>query len=472
MRGDADGLNMSADDLFPADFRWGAATAAYQIEGAWDRDGKGPSIWDAFAHHPGKIRGGDTGDTACDHYHRLDEDLDLMASIGLKAYRFSFSWPRILPDGTGSVNEAGLAFYDRLIDGLLARGIEPWATIFHWCLPLALHERGGWLDADSPRWFEEYASVLGRRFGGRVRHWMTLNEPQMFVTLGYASGVHAPGLVLPAPDIARIIHNVLCAHGRAVRALRAESPQPLEVGWASSVGTMTPAPGWGDDAEVVEAARAAQFEADAGGKVAFASAVWCDPVFLGEYPADFLGKHGAGLPRGWERDMEIVSAPVDFCGMNIYNSYNRFDRDAGGRVRNTHESGFGPGFPRTLFGWPMTPEALYWGPRFYHERYGAAVVITENGLSNPDWAELDGAVRDPARIDFLARYLRELRRGVADGVPVRGYFHWSLLDNFEWAEGYSQRFGLIHVDFPTGRRTPKQSAAWYAEVIRSRGASL
>ena len=463
---------MSTNELFPEDFRWGAATAAYQIEGAWDLDGKGPSIWDAFAHHPGKIRGGDTGDTACDHYHRLEEDLDLMASLGLKAYRFSFSWPRILPGGTGAVNEAGLAFYDRLVDGLLARGIQPWATIYHWCLPLALHERGGWLDPDSPRWFEEYASVLGRRFGGRVRHWMTLNEPQMFVTLGYGSGVHAPGLALPAADLARIIHNVLCAHGRAAGALRSESPQPLEIGWASSVGTMTPAPGWGDDAEVVEAARVAQFEADAGGKVAFASAVWCDPVFLGEYPAEFLGKHGADLPRGWERDMELVRAPVDFCGMNIYNSYNRFDRDADGRVRNTHESVFGPGFPRTLFGWPVTPEALYWGPRFYHERYRSPVVITENGLSNPDWAGLDGAVHDPARIDFVARYLRELRRGVADGVPVRGYFHWSLLDNFEWAEGYSQRFGLIHVDFPTGRRTPKQSAAWYAEVIRSRGASL
>ncbi len=463
---------MNTNELFPADFRWGAATAAYQIEGAWDSDGKGPSIWDAFAHQPGRIRGGDTGDTACDHYHRLEEDLDLMAQLGLKAYRFSFSWPRILPEGTGAVNEAGLAFYDRLIDGLLARGIEPWATIYHWCLPLALHERGGWLDADSPRWFAEYASVLGRRFGGRVRHWMTLNEPQMFVTLGYGSGVHAPGLALPASELARIIHNVLCAHGRAVGALRAESPQQLEIGWASSVGTMTPAPGWDGDAEVVEAARAAQFAADAGGKVAFASAVWCDPVFLGEYPAEFLREHARNLPRGWERDFDFVRAPVDFCGMNIYNSYNRFDRDADGRVRNTHESGFGPGFPRTLFGWPVTPEALYWGPRFYHERYDTPVVITENGLSNADWAGLDGAVRDPARIDFLARYLRELRRGVVGGIPVRGYFHWSLLDNFEWAEGYAQRFGLVHVDFTTGRRTPKDSAGWYADVIRSHGASL
>ncbi len=456
---------------FPKNFRWGAATSAYQIEGAWDADGKGPSIWDQMVRWPGKIAHGDRGDVAGDHYHRLEEDLDLMSGIGLKAYRFSFSWPRILPEGTGETNEAGLAFYDRLIDGLLARNIEPWATAYHWCLPLALHCRGGWLNADSPRWFEDYIKMLAGRFGDRVRHWITLNEPQIFVGTGYGCGIHAPGLCVPESDLVRVIHNVLCAHGRAVIALRELISAPM-IGWASAVGPMAPDAGFEQDAEVLEAARAALFHVQPGKDSASGSAIWADPIHLGSYPEAFLREHAKDLPPRWEQDLQVIHAPLDFCGMNIYGTSDRFARDAEGKCRRILQPDFGPGFPRTYFGWPVTPECLYWGPRFYHERYEVPIVITENGMSGLDWVALDGHVHDPARIDFLSRYLAELRRAITDGVDVLGYFHWSLMDNFEWADGFRQRFGLIHVDYRTGKRTPKDSARWYRQVIEHNGASI
>jgi len=457
---------------FQNGFVWGAATAAYQIEGAWDIDGKGPSVWDRMSHWAGKIYHGQTGDTACDHYHRLDEDLDWMKQIGLTGYRFSFSWARILPEGAGEVNEKGLDFYDRMVDGLLERDIQPWGTLFHWCYPLALYNRGGWLNPSSPQWFADYTEVLAKRLGDRITHWMTLNEPQMFVGLGHHAGCHAPGLRLPKDDIARMIHHVLLSHGRAVEVLREHCAVPPVIGWAPAVGVSAVHPEFEQDAEVVEAARADQFcfkpEED---NIANRFSQWCDPVFLGTYPERFTSAFGRVLPKNWEADLPTIAAPIDFCGQNIYIAWGYWGRDAGGEIRFTKD--LGDGWPRTHFGWPVTPEALYWGPVFFSERYQVPIVITENGMSGLDWISLDGAVHDPQRIDLTARYLRELRRAAADGVDVRGYFHWSLMDNFEWGEGFKHRFGLIHVDYMNNcRRTLKDSAHWYRRVIESNGAFL
>lgn len=458
---------------FPENFTWGAATAAYQIEGGHDADGKSPSVWDRMVRWPGKIHFGENGDVACDHYHRLDEDLDLMARIGLTGYRFSFAWTRILPEGTGRVNPAGLAFYDRLVDGLLERGIQPWGTLFHWCYPMALYEKGGWLNADSPRWFEEYATVLAKHFGDRVQNWMTLNEPQMFINLGHHAGVHAPGLKLPPSDIARAMHHVLLAHGLAARALRTHCARPTTIGWAPALGVSAVDPAYADDPEVVAHAREGQFQFRPGADLSHGASVWCDPVFLEKYPEDFLSAHGGDLPADWEDDLAVIATPIDFCGLNIYAAWGTHTRDAEGQLSYIHESQYGAGFPRSFFGWPLTPEALYWGPMHFHHRYGKPIVITENGMSCHDWVSVDGKVEDPQRIDFTRRYLRELRRAAADGVDARGYFHWSLMDNFEWAEGYKQRFGLIYVDYRNGnQRILKSSAHWYREVIAANGAVL
>lgn len=459
---------------FRNDFAWGAATAAYQIEGAWSADGKGLSVWDQMAHWPGKIFQGQTGDVACDHYNRLDEDLDLMAEIGLKAYRFSFSWPRILPDGTGAVNEAGLVFYDRLVDGLLERDIAPWGTLFHWDYPLSLYHRGGWLNSESPAWFGRYAEVLAKRFGDRITHWMTLNEPSMFIGLGHDIGCHAPGLKLPRPDIARMMHHVLVAHGRAVQTLREYCKASPVIGWAPAVQVSAVEKAFESDAEVVATARDYQFDFDpVADNISRRAAPWCDPVFFGHYPEMFIAACGHALPTGWEADLPTISAPIDFCGMNIYIVEGYWKRNARGEIGWTHEDNLGDGYPRSLFNWPVTPEALYWGPKFFYERYGKPIVITENGLSCHDWVSLDKAVHDPQRIDLTTRYLCELRRAAADGIDVRGYFHWSLMDNFEWAEGYKHRFGLIHVDFAANqKRTLKDSASWYRRVIETNGTIL
>lgn len=457
---------------FKPGFAWGAATSAYQIEGAWNDDGKGPSVWDHFVRWPGKVFQGHTGDTACAHYHRLEEDLDLMAEIGLNAYRFSLAWTRLLPAGDGTVNPKGIAFYNRLIDGLLARGIQPWVTLFHWDYPLALYHRGGWLNPESPRWFADYTRVAAEHFGDRVRHWITLNEPQIFTTFGHETGVHAPGLLLPPADIARIIHHVLLAHARAVEVLRQRCGPAARIGWAPAVAPAVPDEGFEDDPEITALARQATFAFHNGPGMAMGSSIWCDPVFLGRYPEAFLQHNAAFLPPGWENDLPAIAAPLDFCGLNIYVPLSRHSRDHTGAPVSAPGDLTAPGAPRTLFNWPVTPQVLHWGPIFFHERYNIPVAITENGMSGHDWPALDGAVRDPHRIDCTARHLLQLRRAAQKGADILGYFHWSLMDNFEWAEGYKQRFGLIHVDFLTGKRTLKDSARWYRGVIASNGATL
>lgn len=448
---------------FPEGFVWGAATASYQIEGAAREDGKGLSVWDVFARQPGAIYDGDTGDVTCDHYHRYREDVALMAEIGLQAYRFSISWPRVIPAGTGAVNPAGLDFYDRLVDALLERSIEPWATLFHWDYPYELYCRGGWLNRASADWFADYAAVVVDRLSDRVTHWMTLNEPQVFVGEGHAFGRHAPGLELDFPQLLRISHHALLAHGRAAQVIRARARRAPLVGAAPVGHVCIPA---GSDAADVAAAREGTMaitRRDVWNNTWFA-----DPMILGGYPADGVALFGGDMPPVDAGDMETIHQPLDFYGANIY--FGQVVRaGADGRpVPAPAEDGH----PLTMMGWRVLPEVLYWGPRFLYERYGLPIAVTENGVATMDWVHRDGAVHDAARIDFLARYLAAFRRAIADGVDGRGYFHWSSTDNFEWAFGFSKRFGLIHVDFATQRRTLKDSARWFGRVIASHGASL
>jgi beta-glucosidase len=447
---------------FPEGFVWGAAAASYQIEGAANIDGRGPSTWDMFCRKPDAVWNGQNGDVACDHYHRYREDVKLMQAMGLRAYRLSISWPRVLPEGVGQVNEAGLAFYDRLIDALLEAGIAPWVTLFHWDYPLALYHRGGWLNRDTADWFAEYTDVVVRRLSDRVRFWMTLNEPQVFIGAGHAEGRHAPGDRLALREVLRAGHHALLAHGRSVQAIRASARTTPEVGFAPVGLPRCPA---SDRPEDVAAARSATLAC--ADKTAWTNTWWMDPVYLGAYPEDGLKSFGADAPEPKAFDLELIHQPLDFFGVNIYES------------QTVRAGQHGPefvarpvGFPITGFDWGVTPEALYWGPRFFYERYRKPVVITENGISSRDWIALDGKVHDQGRIDFTQRYLREFARAIADGVTGRGYFHWSFIDNFEWGHGYKHRFGLVFCDYPTQRRVPKDSAEWYARVIATNGAAI
>lgn len=449
---------------FPPSFVWGAAAASYQIEGAATEDGKGLSVWDMLCRKPGAIWEGHTGNVACDHYHRYAEDVALMQQIGLQAYRFSISWPRVLPDGVGKVSPAGLGFYDRLVDNLLEAGVAPYATLFHWDFPYALYCRGGWLNRDSADWFADYARVVVEALGDRVRDWMTLNEIQVFVGMGHLDGEHAPGDKLGMPEVLRVGHHAMLAHGKAVQAIRAASPGPCRVGWAPTTFPMIPVT---ESPEDIAAARMAMFSV-AEEFAIWSNTWWLDPVFFGRYPEDGLRLFGAAAPPVQPGDMETISQPLDFCGFNIYQGSGVQAGPQGNPIPVPRPVGY----PKTSFNWPVTPEALYWGPRFMYERYGLPLFITENGLANADWVSLDGVVHDPQRIDFTRRYLLALERAIADGVDMRGYFHWSLMDNFEWANGYRERFGLIFVDYPTQRRVLKDSARWYAEVIASNGAKL
>jgi len=447
---------------FPEGFRWGAAAASYQIEGAANEDGKGPSVWDMFCRRPGAVWEGHTGDVACDHYHRFREDVALMKRIGLRAYRLSISWPRLIPEGSGAVSEAGIAFYDRLIDSLLEAGIEPWITLFHWDFPLALYYRGGWLNRDSADWFGEYAELVARRFSDRVRHFMTLNEPQVFIGAGHMEGRHAPGDKLPFREVLRAGHHVLLAHGQAVRALRASARQPLSIGFAPVGLPQLPL---AETREDILAARMATFSVTA--QTAWTNTWWMDPVYLGQYPADGLAFYGADAPEIRSGDLELIAQPLDFFGANLYQGSSvRAGADGPEPVPRA------VGAPLTAFEWSVTPDVMYWGPKFFWERYGKPIVVTENGISCRDWVALDGKVHDPDRIDFTARHLIALRRAIAEGVQVDGYFHWSFIDNFEWAHGYKHRFGLVFCDYETQRRIPKDSAEWYSGVIASNGATL
>ncbi|MCD8075859.1 MAG: beta-glucosidase [Lachnospiraceae bacterium] len=433
---------------FPKDFMWGAASAAYQVEGARDADGKGEGIWDALSY--GHVQYNENGDVACDHYHRYREDVALMKQIGLKSYRFSVSWPRVMPE-EDVINEKGLDFYSDLVDELLKAGIEPLVTLFHWNLPMWMQEKGGWENEEVAEHFERYAAAVVERLSDRVTWWMTINEPQVFATLGYVVGAHAPFLKKPEA-LCPVTRNVMLAHGRAVCAIRSHAKRPPKIGMAPTGGGVTP---FEDTREGIEAARRQNYEGEQGEP--FGNSWWMDPIVLGIVPEPLKGTISAD-------DLKTICQPLDFFGFNIYNSQNYE-----GRVENPYMY---RGVPRTAMGWSITPECLYWMPKFHYERYHLPILITENGMANCDFVMLDGKVHDTQRIDFIHRYLLELKKAVDEGIPVIGYQYWSIMDNFEWAEGYNKRFGLVYVDYRTQERILKDSALYYAEVIRTNGENL
>jgi beta-glucosidase len=466
----------SSDVTFPGGFVWGAATAAYQIEGAASEGGRTPSIWDTFSHTPGAVAGADNGDVACDHYHRFRDDVALMSRLHLGAYRFSTAWPRICPR-PGAVNAAGLDFYSRLVDSLLEAGITPWLTLYHWDLPQVLEDRGGWTDRDVAERFTEYALATHAALGDRVRHWITLNEPWCSAFLGYVGGEHAPGRQDPQAGAAAV-HHLLLAHGTAVRALRDADASAL-LGITVNTTVADPA-----------VAASAADQAAARRMDALFNRVFLDPLMLGSYPQEAVegfGRLGARFPVR-EGDLDVISTPIDFLGVNYYHGHAVSAEGPepaaalpeGAPVRRTTVDPFATvaqahavsrGLPRTGMGWEIQPDGIrrllerlqreYTGPA------GIPLYVTENGAAFDDEVRPDGSVDDEARARFIEDHLREVHAALNAGVDVRGYFAWSLLDNFEWAHGYAQRFGIVRVDFDSQQRTPKASAGRYAEIART-----
>lgn len=430
---------------FPRGFVWGAATAAYQIEGAWNIDGKGPSIWDTFSHTPGKIATGDTGDIAVDHYHRFAEDFTLMKQMDIKAYRFSLSWPRIMPTGRGEVNPLGLDFYDRLVDSLLSLGIEPYITLYHWDLPQSLQDIGGWVNRDVCGYFADFTAVAMRRLGDRVKNWITINEPWVVAAFGNITGDHAPGL----RDLkvgAQVAHHLLVAHGMSTQAIRSMSSD-ANVGISLYLQPAEPE------------------TPDNPASVAFADALWqrdsawfLDPLFKACYPASALKNLGGDAPTVHPNDFALISQRMDFLGVNYYTRSVMTSRG-----EKLHVAGA----EHTEMGWEVAPGALHrMLVKMKNDYHLPPIYITENGCAVPDQLTPEGHVHDTRRIKYLHDHLVELRKAMREGVKVNGYFVWSLMDNFEWAYGFSKRFGLIYVDYETLKRYPKDSAYWYEKVIR------
>jgi beta-glucosidase len=451
---------------FPDGFLWGAATAAYQIEGAPDADGKGPSIWDTFSHTPGKVFHGETGDVACDSYHRYPEDIAMLQRLGAGAYRFSLSWPRIQPDGRGAVNPQGIDYYNRLIDGLLEKGITPVVTLYHWDLPQPLQDKGGWATRDIAEIFADYAGRAGEAFGDRVCRWITLNEPWVVAHVGYRDGRHAPGIKDPKQAVAAN-HHLLLAHGRAVTALRATSPSPAQVGITLNLAVVRPV-------SPAAADLAAELDARHNG-------AYLGPLLRGAYPerltAEFSPARVPGLVH--DGDFDLITAPIDFLGVNFYApQYVGIRPD--GEPRHGEQL-IGPdevlvqpeGMPVTAMNWLVDSSAIYeLMTRVRDETNGLPLYITENGSAWYDYVTPDGTVEDYERLQYLRDHLIALHAAIADGVNLRGYFAWSLLDNFEWAEGYAKRFGLVYVDFGTQKRILKRSGEFYAAVTRANAVPL
>jgi beta-glucosidase len=440
----------STTNVFPPGFVWGAATAAYQIEGAWNENGKGESIWDRFSHTPGKVENGDTGDVACDHYHRWPEDVALMQEMGLHAYRFSLAWTRLLPRGYGSVNAAGFDYYSRLVDALLDAGIAPFVTLYHWDLPQSLQDQGGWPARSTAEAFVEYADLASRRLGDRVKQWMTFNEPQVSAFVGYLEGRHAPGHS-DLDETLAASHHLLLAHGWSVPEIRRNSPG-AQVGIVLNLHPQTPA-------SPSEADAAAERLADG-----IHNRWFLDPISGRGYPEDTVEHHGRSMGFVRSGDLEAIAAPLDFLGVNYY-SRNIARSEAIPESENEPREVF-PNPDPTEMGWEVYPPGLYELLVRLHDDYEfPALYVTENGAAYPDEVSAEGNVEDPLRTDFIRQHLYAAAQAIEEGVPLRGYFAWSLLDNFEWAHGYSKRFGLIYVDYATGERIPKASAEWYREVI-------
>jgi len=448
---------------FPEGFYWGTATSSYQIEGAWNEDGKGPSIWDTYAHTPGKIANNDTGDVANDHYHRYKEDVALMRSIGSNAYRFSIAWPRIYPQGTGAPNVKGLDFYNRLVDELVAAGIAPFATLYHWELPQALQDKGGWQNRDTAKAFADYAGFVAEKLSDRVRHFFTINEFRSFVDAGHQGhelqvpgGVItislAPGLTLAPRELNQVRHHAVLGHGMAVQAIRAKGKAGTKVGPAEVILCGVPLI---EKAEHIEAARIYTRERNAP---------FLTVMLEGKYTDTYLSEAGKDAPQFTDEDLKIIASPLDFVGINVYKAdVYVLASDAGSRWR---EIPYAKAQPKMHNKWlTLAPEAMYWAPKLVQSLWGARdIFITENGCASDDVLAEDGNVYDSDRVMFLRSYLTQLQRATADGVRVKGYFHWSTMDNFEWTAGFGNRFGLVYVDFKTQKRTPKLSAAWFREV--------
>ena len=451
-----------ASAIFPPNFLWGAATSAYQIEGAVHEDGRAPSMWDRFAAVPGATYQGQTGEIAADHYHRMEEDVALMAELNLSAYRFSLSWPRILPQGTGTVNERGLDFYDRLVDALLARGIQPLATLYHWDLPLTLQDRGGWLVRDTAYAFAEYAGVVARRLGDRVHWWLTQNEPWCTAYLGYALGIHAPGLRDKQLAI-NAGHHALLAHGLAVPSLRAHLSSQAQVGIALDFYPVYPA----------DARPETQFGVERADT--FRNRWFLDPLFLGRYPDDLFSDQGMVPPPVGGDDFSIISTPIDFLGVNYYSRMLVRGRtgSATGMEQAMPADSYEaveriPGASYTEMGWEVFPDGLANILTRIHREYAPkALVVTESGAAFDDQWDGNNHVHDLRRVDYLRAHIETVAQVMRQGVPIKGYVVWSFLDNFEWSQGYQKRFGLVYVDYPTQRRIIKDSGRWYASFVAS-----
>jgi len=457
--------------MFDKNFLWGTASSSYQIEGAFTEDGKGLSIWDTFSNKPGNIAHDENGNKACDHYHRYREDISLMKNLGIQAYRFSISWSRIFPDGIVKdsdcnirYNKAGLDFYDKIVNFCLENNIKPFITIYHWDLPQALEDKGGWLNRETAFVFADYAEFICKHFSDRVTNIATINEPQIISGLGYMLGLHAPGKKLDTVSVLSVIHHLALAHGLAVTKMRAVAKQPVKIGFSSTGGLCYPSKECDED---IDAARAECFNI-VKGNMTFNHTIFCDMTCLGRYP-DIAGTelhlepglekigHYEELPFVKKGDIELIHQPIDYLGINVYNGH---EINAAGYINKK------PGSPRTALGWPVTPGVMNYGIRYLYERYNLPIYIFEDGLACNDIISLDGKVHDSNRIDFLTRYLTDLEKAYKAGVPILGYFHWSFTDNFEWHSGYDPRFGLVFVDYETQQRIPKDSAYWYSDLIK------
>lgn len=451
--------------MFRDDFVWGVASSAYQVEGTDPQDGRGKTVWDTFTEE-GRVFEGQNAYTTCDQIHLYKKDYALMKNLGIHAYRFSLNWARILPEGTGKVNQKAIDLYRDMILTMKQNGITPYITLFHWEFPAALYEKGGWLNPDVVDWFGEYAKVVAENFSDLCEYFITINEPQCVVGLGHLSGVHAPGVTCTVKETFQIAHNLLKAHGRAVIELRKHAGREIKVGFAPTGGVAYPYTGSEVD---IAAAKKVYF----GFYNPMDNWTWnvswfSDPVFLGHYPKEGLEKFKEYLPEITEEDMQLIHQPLDFMGQNIYNGYY-VRAGADGEPEFVNRA---PGFPKTAADWPVTPEAFYYGIKFLTERYPLPLYITENGMSCHDIVSKDGRVHDPNRITFLDSYLSAMQKAYDEGADVRGYFLWTFLDNFEWADGYKQRFGIVYVDFTTQQRIVKDSALWYQKVIKTNGAIL
>lgn len=440
---------------FPDDFVWGAATAAYQIEGAVTEDGRGPSIWDTFSHTPGKTLNGDTGDVACDHFHRWQDDIKLMQELGLQAYRFSIAWPRVMPQGTGQPNDRGLDFYDQLVDALLTANITPFVTLYHWDLPQALQDRGGWANRDTVEAFVEYADLVASRLGDRVTHWITHNEPWVVAFLGNYTGDHAPGMQ-DLQTALQVSHHLLLSHGRVVPVLRS-ARAGVQVGITLNLAPAYPVSDSDEDREAANRADGYQ------------NRWFLDPLHGRGYPEDMAQWYGDKMPQIADGDLDIIATPIDFLGINYYfpavaRAVSRDTNELAFETRSAEEAA-AAGKEITAMGWEVDPEAFADLLTHVQREYSPkAIYITENGMAVDDQVT-DGVVNDPRRIEYLRSHLLAIKSAITAGSHVRGYFVWSLLDNFEWAYGYSKRFGIIYVDYETQARTPKHSATWYQRVI-------